>query len=94
MDYLKNIFLKKDPKELFIALNEFSYSIYKKDYINCCYWYEWIIEFETTCKKNKKPCIAEPRNYNILNKFRTNVVWIIWDILFNYIELSEKYKTY
>lgn len=92
MDYVKDIFLKKDPKEIFIALNELSYSIKSKDYINCCYWYEWIIEFETTCKKNKKPCIIEPRNYNILNKFRTNVVWIIWDILFHYIDNSDNSK--
>ena len=86
MDYITNIFLKKDPKEIFIALNEMYYSIINQDYLSSCFWYEWIIEFETTCKKNKRPCIAEPRNYSILPKFRTNVVWIIWDILFDFIE--------
>ena len=86
MDYITNIFLKKDPKEIFIALNEMYFSIINQDYLSSCFWYEWIIEFETTCKKNKRPCIAEPRNYSILPKFRTNVVWIIWDILFDFIE--------
>lgn len=86
MDYINHIFLKKDPKEIFIALNELYYSIINSDYLLSCFWYEWIIEFETACKKNKRPCIAEPRNYPILPKFRTNVVWIIWDVLFDFIE--------
>lgn len=85
-DYIKNIFLKKDPKEAFIPFNEFAFSIKNKKYIDCCYWYEWIIEFEATCKKNKRPCIAEPRNYNILSKFRNNLVWVIWDVIFDFIE--------
>lgn len=86
MDYINNLFLKKDPKEIFIALNEMYYSIIHQDYLSSCFWYEWIIEFESTCKKNKRPCLAEPRSYSILPKFRTNVVWIIWDILFDFIE--------
>tara|TARA_B100000282_G_scaffold295173_1_gene273856 strand:+ start:2548 stop:3609 length:1062 start_codon:yes stop_codon:yes gene_type:complete len=84
--YLDSIFLKKDPKEIFIALNEFSFSIHNKNFLNVCYWYEWIIEFENICKKKKRPCTIESRNYNILPKFKTNLVWIIWDILFDFIE--------
>ena len=90
MDYIKDIFLKKDPKEIFIALNEFYYSIHNKDYLSLCYWYEWIIEFEALCKKKKRPCISEPRNYAILSKFRTNLVWIIWDIIFDFTENHHK----
>ena len=86
MDYINNIFLKKDPKEIFIALNELYFSIINSDYLSACFWYEWIIEFEGLCKKNKRPCIAEPRNYSVQPKFRTNVVWIIWDIIFDYVE--------
>ncbi len=85
-DYIKNIFLKKDPKEIFIAINEFYYNVHIKNFLNICYWYEWIIEFENICKKKKRPCILESRNYNILPKYRSNLVWIIWDILFDYIE--------
>jgi hypothetical protein len=86
MDYIQSVFLKKDPKELFIALNEMYYCIINKDYLSSCFWYEWIIEFESACKKVKRPCLAEARNYSVQAKFRTNVVWIIWDILFELIE--------
>ena len=85
-DYVKGIFLKKDPKEIFIALNEFYFNIRSHNFLNLCYWYEWIVEFESICKKKKRPCTLEPRNYNVLGKFRTNLVWIIWDILFDYID--------
>ena len=85
-DYVKGLFLKKDPKEIFIALNEFYFNIRSHNFLNLCYWYEWIVEFESICKKKKRPCTLEPRNYNVLGKFRTNLVWIIWDILFDYID--------
>jgi hypothetical protein len=84
--YIDNVFLKKDPKEIFIALNEFYYSIHSNNVLAVCYWYEWLIEFESICKKKKRPCTIESRNYNVLPKFRSNVVWIIWDILFEFIE--------
>ncbi len=86
--YIGDLFKKKDPHELFIALNEFSYSLSEKglNMNNACYWFEWCLEFETICKKRKLKIFCEPRNYNIDNKLRTNIIWLIWDIIIHYTE--------
>jgi hypothetical protein len=70
ISYIEPIFKKDDPKELFIAANEFAYNISpdKLNMVNACYWIEWIIEFQQICKKRKNPCYSESRNYPVEKK--------------------------
>jgi len=85
--YVKPVFKPKDPKELFIAMNEFSYNISKerRNMATACYWIEWTIEFDIICKKRKEPCFCEKRtNYNVEHKLQTDIIWIIWDSIFYY----------
>jgi hypothetical protein len=86
--YIEPVFGKDDPKELFIALNEFAYNISqdKRNMANACYWIEWIIEFEAICKKHKTQSRCESRNYNVDKKFKKDNIWIIWDTLLHYAE--------
>jgi hypothetical protein len=88
--YIEQIFKKKDPRELFIAMNEFAFSLSEKgsNMSNACYWIEWCLEFETICKKRKTKIFCEPRNYNIENKLRTNIIWLIWDIILHYTTIN------
>jgi hypothetical protein len=82
--YAENVFLPKDPKELLIAVNEFSYGISKerRNMTTACYWYEWVIEFDNICKKRKEPCFAERRSkLPVENKYQNDVVWILWDAI-------------
>lgn len=82
--FAKKYFLKEDPNELFIAVNEFSWNINKKvkNSTKAFYWLEWILNFETILKKNKtKKLICARRNYPVDNNFQKDVIWIIWDIL-------------
>jgi len=53
--YIKPVFLSKDPKEIFIPINEFAYHISSesKNTLMACYWIEWIIEFDILCKTKK-----------------------------------------
>jgi hypothetical protein len=81
--FIENIFLKDDPKELFIALNELAFNITEegKNSINACYWIEWIVEFETICKQKKEKCVCERRTFaKVESKCQMDIVWIIWDI--------------
>ena len=42
------------------------------------------IEYETICKHKKEICIAETRQIApIQDKFKKDIIWIIWDILLN-----------
>lgn len=92
MNYVENIYKPKDPKELFISFNEFAYFLSKniKNTTNACYWIEWILEFDALCKRKKNPCYCEKRNdYNVENKHKCDIIWIIWDILMHYCNLLE-----
>jgi len=84
--YVSNIFKQDDPKELFIAVNEFMYHLSKdsQNSLEACYWFEWIIEFENLCKKKKETCICERRTFasNIDDKFQKEPIWMIWDAIF------------
>jgi|TARA_B110000093_G_scaffold183404_2_gene234422 hypothetical protein len=79
---------KKDPKEIFIAINEFVYNItadedHRPNMIQACYWVEWIIEFDIICKKRKTKCMCERRyDISIEPKYQTDLIWVIWDAIF------------
>jgi len=82
--YAQKIYKKDDPKELFIAINEFMYQISSpvRDPIQACYWFEWLSKFETICKGKKIRCDCERRTFApVQDKFQMNVVWLIWEAL-------------
>tara|TARA_Y100000590_G_scaffold347164_1_gene397664 strand:+ start:236 stop:1303 length:1068 start_codon:yes stop_codon:yes gene_type:complete len=83
INYAKTIFQKEDPKELFIAINEFAWNITieQKNANLACYWLEWILGFEDICKRNKQKYIAARRQIYVENKFQKDIIWIIWDCL-------------
>jgi hypothetical protein len=86
-DYAMNVFKKKDPQELYAALNEYMYcvSCATPNLLNACYWIEWIIEFSSLCKKRKSECVCEERYYiSVDSKFKKDTIWIVWDAI-NYI---------
>ena len=90
VSYIENIFKKDDPKELFIAVNEFCYNISpeRKNMLSACYWIEWIIEFDNICKKRKEPCFCQRRTFvNVENKYSYDVIWIICEALLHYSSL-------
>lgn len=79
------IYRPDDPKELFIAINEFSYHISSKNMLDACYWYEWVIDFNTLCNKNKDKSVCESRDFvNVENKYRNDCIWMLWDVLIYY----------
>jgi hypothetical protein len=85
VQYATDIFKKDDPKELFIAINEFAFHVSKesRSSLDACYWLEWILEFENLCKKRKDICICERRSFVLVDeKCVKEPIWMIWDVLF------------
>ena len=83
INYARAIFKEEDPKELFIALNEFAWNITKsqKNGNDACYWLEWILGFEDICKKEKKRYLGGRRNMPVHHSFQKDVIWMIWECL-------------
>jgi hypothetical protein len=87
--YIDPIFKPKDPKELYIAINEFAYNLCeeRRNMACACYWIEWTIEFDLICRKRKEPCYCEKRTrYAVDHKLQTDIIWLIWDSLLHYCE--------
>lgn len=87
ISYIEPIFKPKDPKELFIAANEFAYNISaeRRNMAAACYWIEWIIEFDNICKKRKEPVYCDKRaEYSVESKLQRDIIWIVWDTLLFY----------
>ena len=84
--YGQKFMKKEDPKELFIAINEFAWNLSKKNKNaqNAFYWLEWIVNFESICNKEKKSkvkLIASRRNMPVSEKYQKESIWILWEIL-------------
>ena len=92
-NYAKISFKDNDPKELFIAINEFNYHISQEslDCVKATYWLEWIIQYEAICKNQKFILNCESREFiNVNDKFKNDIIWIVWDSLLN---ISNKNKS-
>ena len=85
IEFIQPIFKPKDPQELLIALNEFAYNVSSevKNMNNACYWIEWLIEFDHVCKGNREPTRCQARDYPVENKFRRDIIWLVWDVIFH-----------
>lgn len=83
--YLEKVFKEKDPKEVFVAMNELAFHLSKdsRNVPQACFWIEWILEFETLCKKNVPAKLTCERRAHIpvSSKDQMDIVWIIWEII-------------
>jgi hypothetical protein len=84
VQYSNDVFMKDDPKELFVSINELAYNVSPdgKNSVSACYWIEWITEFEIKCKAKKEKCKCERRtNVPVDGKFQMDIIWLVWDVL-------------
>lgn len=83
--YAESIFQPEDPKELYIAINEFAYHIERRNMLSACYWIEWIIEFDLICKKRKETVYCQRRSHlKVDHKSQKDIIWLIWDTILHY----------
>lgn len=84
ISYGTNVFKPEDPPELFVAVNEFAYHLSESssNEYTACYWLEWLLNFDTICKKKKQLCLIERRTWvKVETKFQKDSIWLIWDIV-------------
>jgi len=85
IDFATEVFKNDDPKELYIAVNEFAYHISSssRNVVSACYWLEWAMEFESICKGKKEKCLGARRSFApVLDKYQMDPIWIIWEVIF------------
>jgi hypothetical protein len=89
--YVDGTFRSGDPKELFVAVNEFAYHISResKNVVSACYWVEWALEFEVLCKRRKEKCLCERRTFApVSENYQLDIMWLIWEVLLKEVEKS------
>ena len=93
VNFAKPILHPEDPKELYIAINEFAYHISgdRPNMIQACYWIEWLIEFDIVCRTRKEPCYCKRRSLDIETKYQRDIIWIMWDTLVYYSEQKNQF---
>lgn len=82
--FAEPIFRKEDPDELYVAINEFAYSISKdsQNLMSACYWIEWVIEFDVICRKRNMKCVCERRTEaSVDSKLQKDIIWLLWDTM-------------
>jgi len=83
IEYGSRLFRDEDPKQLLIPINELAFHIIKKNTIDCCYWIEWIIEYELTCRKKKIKLSGNRRDF-APSDCQRDIIWIVWELLLEY----------
>ena len=84
IEYARQVYKNEDPKELFIAVNEFAYHISKesKNLQQACYWLEWMLGYEKLClKETKERKKAARRQMPVDNKSQLDTIWILWELI-------------
>lgn len=95
VDYAQEFFRERDPKEIFIAMNEFAYHIShdSKNTLLACYWVEWVVEFDTICKAKKETCRCERRAHiPVDDKLQFDPIWMIWDMIIARSNQADEYS--
>ena len=84
ISYAQRVYKNEDPKELFIAINEFAYHLSNNsnNLQQACYWLEWMIGFEALCfKETKERKKAARRQMPVDNKSQLDTIWILWELI-------------
>ena len=93
MEWCKSIFRENDPNEILLPINEFAYHLQKKNLLRCCYWIEWLIDYDNICRKSKSEIKTDIRDFvRVQDKYKTDCIWLVWELLLSNVKKSEPRK--
>lgn len=78
------IFKDGDPKELFVAVNEFSFQLTpdQASSVGGCYWVQWIVAFIRHCSPKGGRMEAHSRELApVPDAHKRDPIWIVWEVL-------------
>lgn len=92
--FVTNAFIKGDPTEIYIPLNEFAFHISNesKSERDAMFWFEWVLAYETKCKKKKYKLQGEKRDFvkDLSSTTQKDIIWIIWEFILHYSKTKSK----
>jgi hypothetical protein len=93
----ETLFLKEDPEELFVAVNELAFALSPQaggspeTLATAWYWTEWIIEFAAMCVRRKMRCRCRRREFAPVEPARQmDTIWLVWDIIRRRAEMQSR----
>lgn len=81
-----------DPDEIKLIINEIFTMCKNKNfgYDRCCFWILWLLKWEAQHKKKKIPWNVDYRDVKEVDeKYRCNVIWIVWDVIKEEVRLRD-----
>lgn len=78
-----NILGPNDPKEVGYVANELAHCLNNKNIQKAMYWIEWLLIWEKMNIAKFKKFDIQSREINGIDqqKYRTNVIWLIWSVI-------------
>lgn len=90
MEWCKFAFRENDPNEILLPINEFAYHLQKKNLLRCCYWIEWLIDYDGICRKSKSEIKVDVRDFvRTPEKYNSDCIWVVWEIILEYVKKNE-----
>jgi hypothetical protein len=91
VDYIKPYFREGDPKEIYIPLNECAYHLIEtKNRMDIFYWIDWMIHYDESCLKKKKPLSCVSREFVTVKS--NNIIWILFELILSFQDPVVLYK--
>ncbi len=87
-----NIIKFNEPDELRVIINEIFAMLKNKQfgYDKSCYWIMWLLRWESLHKKKKMAWNIEARDIkDIPKKYQSNIVWILWEIIYEEVKIRK-----
>ena len=81
-----------DPDELRIIMNEIFFNLKNTNggYERVCYWIAWLVQWEKRNKAQSQTYEIEERPiHNVLPKYCKDMIWLVWEILFEEATLRD-----